>query len=682
LKLYGYTRISSEEEVNDTNSSIESQEQIIRDYTAKQYPGQKVNFFSDRSVSGFSFDKREQYNLMRSLLVKGDVLLVKDYSRFSRNDIEASQEMQHLKDSGIILISISDGIIDDSSFNGWLLMKLKSIFNEIPVRETSSKVRQVVASRQKSGQWVCAVPYGYRITNSKAMTYEIDAPAAQIVREIYNHYCEGWGYKKICNDLTDRGIPTPTQNEIALSAAQGKTISKSSSGIWAIPTVQKMLENDFYIGVLRQHKYTRSSINGADKRTDKEEHIVIENAHEAIIDDKTWAFAQELRKQRTSTNYRGEKKYPTDYSGYLFCGSCGKPMFSRSNPRLTPSYICGTYQRRGLKGCKAHTVFVPQLDHILKSYIKKVMDNSQSIIAELNEAIKEQPKREEQLGNAIDTLGKQLEETREQLKQTLKRKVVETVGKDDATAQIISETYADIEAELAQRIQALEKQINENIDTRNGMIQANRSAKTVMDVFQDILDKPKLDKRDIGLIVDRITVYDEYTEVRLKADVDTLFHLHEPSINIISEGDPLEIYTRREGEVIFKKYSTIGGLEEFAALFCDTLSHCIDFTAAITDRDTVIAAAGSGRRELLGKSMSQELSRLLEERHLYHPSQPTTPACLDCEAYTVALAAPIICQGDLLGAVLFLTNSGKQAQDAEEKLAQTVAVFLSKNLET
>lgn len=683
LRLYGYTRISFDEEADDNNTSIESQEQIIRDYATKNYPGQAVTFYSDRSVSGFSFDKREQYSILRTQLKAGDVLLVKDYSRFSRNDIEASQEMRRMKETGIHLVSISDGIIDDNTFNGWLLMKLKGLFNELPVRETSSKVREVVANRQRSGNWVCSVPYGYRIINSKSMTYEIDPPAAEIVREIFNLYCNGWGYKKICNDLTNRGVPTPTQNEIAYFQSQGKPNKKKSSGVWSIPTVQKMLENDFYIGVLRQHKYSRPVINGTDKRTEKEDQIVIENAHESVIDNRTWLYAQELRKQRSTSHYRGEKKYPTDYSGYLFCGDCGKPMFSRSSPRLTPSYICGTYQRRGLAGCTAHTTYVPDLDKLLKAYVKKVMDNSESIVDELRTAIKDQPRREDQLCSNIESLTRQLENTRAQLKNTLKRKVMETVGKDEATAEIIAEAYTGIEEELTDRIKTLERQIEESIDSRNSLIQANRSAETVLDVFQNILDKPKLDKRDIGLIVDRITVYQDHLDIRLKADVDTLFHLGESGIHVLSKGDPLEIYTTRDGEVIFKKYSLIGGLEEFAAQFCDTLNRNTDFTAAITDRDSIIAIAGLGKRELLGKQISEELEKIMENRdiYLFNGDSRLVFATDGNDKFSVAVAAPIICAGDVLGMVLFLSDSRHQAGESEYKLAQTVAGFLGKNME-
>ena len=150
----------------------------------------------------------------------------------------------------------------------------------------------------------------------------------------------------------------------------------------------------------------------------------------------------------------------------------------------------------------------------------------------------------------------------------------------------------------------------------------------------------------------------------------------------IREGDPLEIYTTREGEVIFKKYSLIGGLEDFAAQFCDTLSRTSPFTAAITDRDTIIAVAGSGKRELMGKQLSGQLDVLLDSRDVYRSeSMPSLPVTGSTDKYTVAVAAPILCAGDVLGLVLFLTGEGQCGGEAEYKLAQTVAAFLGRHME-
>ena len=150
--------------------------------------------------------------------------------------------------------------------------------------------------------------------------------------------------------------------------------------------------------------------------------------------------------------------------------------------------------------------------------------------------------------------------------------------------------------------------------------------------------------------------------------------------NVVSNGDPLEIYTTRDGEAIFKKYSLIGGLEEFAAQFCDTLSRSTDFSAAVTDRDAVIAIAGAGKKELLGKPVSPALEQVMDQRGLYCGEGVAVSD--ENEQFHAAVAAPILCGGDVLGAVLFLSPDGKPAGETECKLAQTVASFLGKHMES
>lgn len=146
----------------------------------------------------------------------------------------------------------------------------------------------------------------------------------------------------------------------------------------------------------------------------------------------------------------------------------------------------------------------------------------------------------------------------------------------------------------------------------------------------------------------------------------------------IREGDPLEIYTTREGEVIFKKYSLIGGLEDFAAQFCDVLNRSSGFTAAVTDRDAIIAITGSGKRELLGKPLSDALAQVMEQRSIYQyqGSGRPLPVSDSSDRYTVAVAAPILCEGDVLGLVLFLSSDAQIPGEGEYKLAQTVSAFL------
>ena len=153
----------------------------------------------------------------------------------------------------------------------------------------------------------------------------------------------------------------------------------------------------------------------------------------------------------------------------------------------------------------------------------------------------------------------------------------------------------------------------------------------------------------------------------------------------IREGDPLEIYTSKDGEVIFKKYSLMGGVDEFAAQLCDTLSKSTGTSVAVTDRDSVIAVAGAPRRELLEKRCSQELEQLMELRrsYRYHGGESRLRAAESVERYHLGVAAPIVAEGDLMGCVMLLMGEHDAAPtESEQTLAQTFAGFLGKQMES
>ena len=152
----------------------------------------------------------------------------------------------------------------------------------------------------------------------------------------------------------------------------------------------------------------------------------------------------------------------------------------------------------------------------------------------------------------------------------------------------------------------------------------------------------------------------------------------------IREGDPLEIYTSRDGEVIFKKYSLMGGVEDFAAQLCETMSRSTGSICAVTDRDTVIAVAGGGKRELMGKRITDQLEQIMDCRRIYQYTgeRPPVPVTDSSDKLTVSVAAPILAEGDLLGLVLFISGTPEALTgDAEFKLAQTIAAFLGRHME-
>ena len=678
----------------------------------KEFPDAILKIYEDRDRSGYTFAQRENYQKMRKLLMSGEVriLVVKDFSRFSRRNSLGLLELETLRDAGVRIISIGDSI-DYPTRDDWMLIQFKFLMNEMPVTDTSKKIKQMIDNRQRTGQWICAVPYGYRITNTKEMTYEIDPPAAEIVREMFRLYNIGWGYKKIANHLTDEGVPTPRANEIAAKEAEGKATKLKAKSEWSIVTIQAILKNDFYIGTLRQRKYTRKGINGQDIRLDEGENIVIENAHDPIVDIKTFAYAQEQLELRSTTHYRGEKKYATDYSGFMFCGDCGSPMFSMSRPDLAAAYTCGTYHKRGLKGCTSHHIRVDALDDLLKTFIRLLKENCQSMIDELQKSINEQPEREEQLGATLSDIEARLNEARAKLKVIYKEKMLIDSGFSDTKSRTKSALYDEMEEELLETVDKLEKQFCNLNSLRNTMIETNRKAKTVIEVFDGILKKEKLDKRDIGLIVERITVYEDRLNIKLKSDVDTLLSLTSEehtvnfncgskdissitikskkhldkvfTVNIINNGDPLEIYTDNDGEVILKKYSPIEELASFAGQYADALYKIGGLPVVICDRDHVINVAGIPKKELLERRVSPALEEIMELRKPFSKSDPLQnfQPVEGVDRYALVVN-PIVSAGDVCGSVMYLSSdNSKIAGDSEIKLIQTAATFLGKQME-
>lgn len=152
----------------------------------------------------------------------------------------------------------------------------------------------------------------------------------------------------------------------------------------------------------------------------------------------------------------------------------------------------------------------------------------------------------------------------------------------------------------------------------------------------------------------------------------------------IRDGDPLEIYTEKDGEVIFKKYSPVGEISQFAATICEALWKAGDCACAVCDRDAVLACAGLPKKELLEKPVSDAVAELMESRKLYaSPAGAEIPFVVGEDAPCVVAAAPVLAEGDVLGCVAFVAKAGAPAAtEVQEKLAAAVAAFLGKQMET
>lgn len=154
----------------------------------------------------------------------------------------------------------------------------------------------------------------------------------------------------------------------------------------------------------------------------------------------------------------------------------------------------------------------------------------------------------------------------------------------------------------------------------------------------------------------------------------------------IREGDPLEIFTDREGEIILKKYSPIGELGQFAKQYADSLNQTTGHIVAITDKDQFIAASGPTKKDLLTKGISRELEELINERESVVASKDDKNYIRitneDDSEFAYQVISPIISEGDAIGSVIILTKDSKvKLGEMEMKLASTAAAFLGRQME-
>ena len=250
-------------------------------------------------------------------------------------------------------------------------------------------------------------------------------------------------------------------------------------------------------------------------------------------------------------------------------------------------------------------------------------------------------------------------------------------------------------------------------DHRNSVIRMNRLAKTALEIFDDILEKPRLRKQDIEFIVERIEAYDDHIDIRLRSDIDALLHVSgseaieqaaceavepvrkvrnqkkdEREIHTVSNGDPLEIYTDKDGEVILKKYSPIGEISNFAKDYTESLFRSLGHIACITDKDMIVSASGVSRKELWEKPISRDLEQAIQSRQVVTANRGNGTRLVpvtseeDAQAYTAQVICPIIADGESIGAVVLLSREpAAQMGDTELKVAETTASIVGRQME-
>lgn len=722
LRIASYSRVSYDED-KERYESIINQKNIVRDYAKEHFNNYEIIEFEDDNFSGYKFDRPDFTRMKREILEGNiDIVIAKDLSRIGRHNAKTLLFIEELEQMGITVIAINDDL-DTSKEQNNDLVGIKTWYNELYVKDISRKIRSTVQNKSKNATWITNVPYGYVMVDYQKREYRVDHLAAQVVQRIYEMYVKGYGYKKIANTLTEEGIATPKKRLKQLWEEQGKTYIGPVNDIWNTASINHIIGNDFYIGTLRTNKYSRRGINGTDKKVSEEKQFVFEDFHEPILTKELFYKAQTIHdsRKREKSHYRGTKKYDNDYTGLMKCGDCGAPMFSISNGKRKPAYYCGAYHNHGRSACTSHHILVSVLDDLVKQYIVMIKKNADKVIDYLNSELEKNRKKNTNLNNSkglLETLNQEMDKTKNELKVTMQQKIRDIMKSQD-NREYIEEMYATMENELNNKITMLKSQIEieeKNNTKKQNIVQAKKDA---LKIFDDILEKDKLDKQDLETIIDCIYIYEDKIIIKLKSNIENILDIgsnlgiSKQNItaiqknknhndrkfftqvkkgtvcsNDINNGDPLEIFTDREGQVILKKYSPIGELSEFASGYAETLSKTTGHIACITDKDTIIAVSGGSKKEFLEQDVSPELEQLMEDKGIYASnensdvSMPITKNDNKERKYNSQVVYPIISNGDTIGTVILMAKeANSKMNEVEKKVAQSAATFLGTQME-
>ena len=303
-----------------------------------------------------AFDRPAFEALMEAVRAgKIDCIVVKDLSRFGRNYLETGNYLERIFPYlGVRFIAINDNfdtLTAERSSDGYIV-PLKNIMNAVYSKDISRKICSALSVKQKNGEFIGSwAPYGYKKCADDYHRLEPDVETAPVVRQIFQMRCAGTGYQMIVRSLIREGIPSPSQYHYLKGDTKAERCANAK---WHVPMVQKILQNEMYLGHMVQGR--RRSVFGetrGERVVPADEWIVVRNTHEALIDEQTFQTVQQMAEQcRTAHKaHVGQYEYlgtiPNLFPGLIFCAGCKRPMMRRKETfrgkRLHYTYVCRSH---------------------------------------------------------------------------------------------------------------------------------------------------------------------------------------------------------------------------------------------------------------------------------------------------------------------------------------------------
>ena len=499
-----YERLSRDDELQGESNSISNQKQMLEDF-ARRNGLPNPTHFTDDGISGTRFDRPGFLAMMEEVEAgRVEAIVIKDMSRLGRDYLKVGQVMEVLRQRGVRLIAINDGV--DSLKGDDDFTPFRNIMNEFYARDTSRKIRSVFKSKGMSGKHLTGtVIYGY-LWDEKREHWLVDEEAAEVVRRIFSLTLEGCGPYQIACKLSADRIEIPVVHLARFNEGVNRSKPVKDPYGWGSSTIVNILKKREYLGHTINFKTRKHFKDKKSHYVSEDEWTIFENTHEAIIDQQTFDLAQKIRSNvRRYPNGWGEA---APLTGLLYCADCGGKMYVHrtNNGKRISQYTCSNYTKVpcGTLCPTQHRINESAVLTLVSDTLRAIAEYSRNDRTEFIHTVQE---------TQVAQQSADISKKRRRLAAAQKRfgeleKLICKIYEDNALGKLPDARYRALDAQYAKEQDALEIEIAELEKAVTGYEQSQKSAEKFIALIDKYENFDTLTNTMLNEFVEKILVHE------------------------------------------------------------------------------------------------------------------------------------------------------------------------------
>ena len=499
-----YERLSRDDELQGESNSISNQKQMLEDF-ARRNGLPNPTHFTDDGISGTRFDRPGFLAMMEEVEAgRVEAIVIKDMSRLGRDYLKVGQVMEVLRQRGVRLIAINDGV--DSLKGDDDFTPFRNIMNEFYARDTSRKIRSVFKSKGMSGKHLTGtVIYGY-LWDEKREHWLVDEEAAEVVRRIFSLTLEGYGPYQIACKLSADRIEIPVVHLARFNEGVNRSKPVKDPYGWGSSTIVNILKKREYLGHTINFKTRKHFKDKKSHYVSEDEWTIFENTHEAIIDQQTFDLAQKIRSNvRRYPNGWGEA---APLTGLLYCADCGGKMYVHrtNNGKRISQYTCSNYTKVpcGTLCPTQHRINESAVLTLVSDTLRAIAEYSRNDRTEFIHTVQE---------TQVAQQSADISKKRRRLAAAQKRageleKLICKIYEDNALGKLPDARYKALDAQYAKEQDTLEIEIAELEKAVTGYEQSQKSAEKFIALIDKYENFDTLTNTMLNEFVEKILVHE------------------------------------------------------------------------------------------------------------------------------------------------------------------------------